>query len=60
MTNVDPKWRTHQKEQFGEQRYVTDELLQQFGQNEHYLYLQAKALDSGLPANIRQYFNIIN
>lgn len=60
MVNVNPVWRTHQKEQFGEQKYVTAELLEQFGKNEYYLYLLSKALDRGLPANIRQYFNIVN
>ena len=60
MVNVSPIWKTHQKEQFGEQVYVNEELLKQFGQNEYYLYLLAKALDRGLPANVRQYFNIVD
>ena len=60
MVNVEPIWKTHQKEQFGEQVYVNEELLKQFGQNEYYLYLLAKALDRGLPANVRQYFNIVD
>ena len=60
MTNVNPIWQTHQKEQFGEQKYVTAELLEQFGKNEYYLYLLAKTLDKGLPANVRQYFNIVD
>ena len=59
MTNVNPEWSTHQKEQFGEQKYVTADLLRSFGQNEYYLYLLAKALDKGLPANVRNYFDII-
>ena len=60
MTNVDPKFRINQKEDFGEQKYVTAELLEQYGKNDYYLYLLAKTLDKGLPANVRQYFNIVD
>lgn len=56
MTDCPPTYRNPQLESFGEQKYVTSELLQQFASNDEYLLQLARKIEYLTPPACRKHF----
>ena len=56
MTDCPPTYKNPQLESFGEQKYVTQELLQQYGCNDEYLLQLAKKIEYLTPPAVRKRF----
>lgn len=56
MTDVPPSYKNPQLSSFGEQKYVTSELLQQYAANDEYLLQLARKIEYLTPPAVRKHF----